>query len=95
MGTCGDRGVNGTVLCYGAYWTTKLQSPTRVSKFTYNLETCDMEYAFAVAIMDKVVKDHCNHLMVKGQNKHDPLTPASAAREVEAVKNAYDKVRNG
>ena len=54
-----------------------------------------MEYAFAVAIMDKVVKDHCNHLMVKGQNKHDPLTPTSAAREVEAVKNAYDKIRNG
>jgi hypothetical protein len=43
MGTCGDRGVNGIALCYGAYWTTKLQSPIRVSKFTYNLETCDMD----------------------------------------------------
>ena len=28
-----------------------------------------MEYAFAVAIMDKVVKDHCNHLLVKGQEQ--------------------------
>mgnify|MGYP003108655446 FL=1 len=54
-----------------------------------------MEYSFAVAIMDKVVKDHCNHLMVKGQNKRDSMTPAMAAKEVEAVKNAYDKVRNG
>lgn len=54
-----------------------------------------MEYAFAIAIMDKVVKDHCNQLLVKGQNKRDSMTPATAAKEVEAVKKAYDKVRNG
>ena len=54
-----------------------------------------MDYAFAVAIMDKVVKDYCNQMLVKGQNKYDSMTPASAAREVETVKKAYDKVRNG
>ena len=95
MGTCGDHGVNGTVLCYGAYWTTKLQSLLQVSKFTYNLETCDMEYAFAVAIIEKVVNDHCNGLFIKGQNKHDAMTPAQAAQEVQAIKEAFNKVRNG
>ena len=95
MGTCGDHGVNGTALCYGVFSTTKLQSLIQVSKFTYDLETCDMEYAFAIAIMDKVIKDHCNQLLVKGQNKRDSMTPAIAAKEVEAVKKAYDKVRNG
>jgi len=54
-----------------------------------------MEYAFAVAIIEKVVNDHCNGLFIKGQNKHDAMTPAQAAQEVQAIKEAFNKVRNG
>jgi hypothetical protein len=54
-----------------------------------------MEYAFATAIIDKIVRDHCNALLVRGELNHDELTPETAKREVEVIKNAYDKVRNG
>ena len=54
-----------------------------------------MEYAFAIAIIEKVVNDQCNQLLVKGQNKHDSMTPASATREVQAIRKALEKVRNG
>jgi hypothetical protein len=54
-----------------------------------------MEYAFATAIIDKIVREHCNAILVRGELHHDELTPKAAQREVEVIKNAYDKVRNG
>ena len=54
-----------------------------------------MEYAFANAIIDKIIKDHCNALLVRGELGHDDLTPKAAQREVEVIKKAYEKVRNG
>lgn len=54
-----------------------------------------MEYAFATAIIDKIVKDHCNAILIRGELGHDDLTPKAAKNEVEVIKQAYDKVRNG
>jgi hypothetical protein len=54
-----------------------------------------MQYQFAVAIVEKIIRDHCNAIQVRGELLHDDMTPEKAKQEVEVIKRAYEKVRNG
>lgn len=54
-----------------------------------------MEYAFAIAIIEKVLTDRCNEVFARGQDQNDAMTPAQAAQEVAAIQEAFNKVRNG
>lgn len=54
-----------------------------------------MQYQFAVAIIEKIVRDHCDAIRIRGELLHDNMTPEKAKQEVEVIKQAYDKVRNG
>jgi hypothetical protein len=54
-----------------------------------------MQYQFALAIIEKIVRDHCNAIRVRGELLHDDMTPEQAKQEVKVIKEALDKVRNG
>ena len=54
-----------------------------------------MEYEWAVALIEKIVNDHCEKLRGEAEQIGEPLARKTASEQIQAIKSAFNKVRNG
>ena len=54
-----------------------------------------MEYEWAVALIEKIVNDHCEKLRSEAEQIGEPLARKTASEQIQAIKSAFNKVRNG
>jgi len=57
--------------------------------------TNDIEYAWAVALIEKIVDDHCERLRSEAELLEGFEARKKSAEQVSAIKEAFNKVRNG
>ena len=54
-----------------------------------------MEYAMAVAIIERIVEQHCEKLRSEAELLETFGARKTALKQIHAIKDAFSKVRNG
>ena len=57
--------------------------------------TNDIEYAWAVALIEKIVNDHCEKLRSEAEQLDGFEARKNATEQIHTIKLAFQKVRNG
>ena len=57
--------------------------------------TNDIEYAWAVALIEKIVNDHCEKLRSEAEQLDGFQARKNATEQIHTIKSAFNKVRNG
>lgn len=57
--------------------------------------TNDIEYEWAVALIEKIVNDHCERLRSEAEQLEGFQARKNATEQIHAIKLAFNKVRNG
>ncbi len=57
--------------------------------------TNDIEYAWAVALIEKIVNDHCERLRSEAEQLEGFQARKNATEQIHTIKLAFNKVRNG
>ena len=57
--------------------------------------TNDIEYAWAVALIEKIVDDHCEKLRSEAEQLEGFQARKNASEQIHTIKLAFNKVRNG
>lgn len=57
--------------------------------------TNDIEYAWAVALIEKIVNDHCERLRSEAEQLDGFQARKNATEQIHTIKLAFNKVRNG
>lgn len=55
----------------------------------------NMEYAMAVAIIERIVEQHCEKLRSEAELLETFGARKTALKQINAIKDAFSKVRNG
>jgi antitoxin component HigA of HigAB toxin-antitoxin module len=57
--------------------------------------TNDIEYAWALALIEKIVNDHCERLRSEAEQLEGFQARKNATEQIHTIKLAFNKVRNG
>ena len=57
--------------------------------------TNNIEYAWAVALIEKIVNDHCERLRSEAEQLEGFQARKNATEQIHTIKLAFNKVRNG
>ena len=57
--------------------------------------TDDIEYRWAVALIEKIVDQHCERLRQEAEHLEGDQAQLNAVEQVHTIKLAFNKVRNG
>jgi antitoxin component HigA of HigAB toxin-antitoxin module len=57
--------------------------------------TNNLEYEWAVALIEKIVNDHCERLRSEAEQLEGFQARKNATEQIHTIKLAFNKVRNG
>ena len=57
--------------------------------------TNNLEYEWAVALIEKIVNDHCERLRSEAEQLEGFQARKNASEQIHTIKLAFNKVRNG
>jgi len=57
--------------------------------------TNNLEYEWAVALIEKIVNDHCERLRSEAEQLEGFQARKNASEQIHTIKLAFQKVRNG